>query len=111
MVLTATPPALVTASHAATIAGLLPERISTRLPGLTPKSSTSACASRLRPVGELLVGALAAIADQRDAIAEALLDHPVGELDGGVEMLRILKLRPVEQQVGPLPPPAAGCPA
>ena len=47
MVLTATAPALVTASHTATMAGLLPERTSTRLPGWTPKSSTSACASRL----------------------------------------------------------------
>ena len=46
MVLTATAPAFVTASHAATMAGLLPERRRTRLPGLTPKSSTSACASR-----------------------------------------------------------------
>ena len=46
MVLTATAPALVTASHAATMAGLLPDRSSTRLPGLTPKSSTSAWASR-----------------------------------------------------------------
>ena len=46
MVLTATAPALVTASQAATIAGLLPERSSTRLPGLTPKSSTSAWARR-----------------------------------------------------------------
>ena len=102
MVLTATAPALVTASHAATIAGLLPERSSTRLPGLTPKSSTSACASRLRPVGQLLVGAAAAVADQRRVVAEALLDHAVGQLDGGVEVLGILELRPVEQQVGPL---------
>jgi hypothetical protein len=36
MVLTATAPALVTASQAATMAGLLPERISTRLPGTIP---------------------------------------------------------------------------
>ena len=36
MVLTTTAPALVAASHAATSAGLLPERIRTRLPGLTP---------------------------------------------------------------------------
>ena len=36
MVLTTTAPALVAASHAATSAGLLPERISTRWPGLTP---------------------------------------------------------------------------
>jgi hypothetical protein len=36
MVLTTTAPALVAASQTATIAGLLAERISTRLPGLTP---------------------------------------------------------------------------
>ena len=36
MVLTTTAPALVAASQAATIAGLLAERISTRLPGCTP---------------------------------------------------------------------------
>ena len=36
MVLTTTAPALVAASQAATSAGLLPERISTRLPGFTP---------------------------------------------------------------------------
>ena len=36
MVLTTTAPAFVAASHAATSAGLLPERIRTRLPGLTP---------------------------------------------------------------------------
>ena len=31
------------------------------------------------PVGEFLVGALAAVADQRGVIAEALGDHLVGE--------------------------------
>src|SRR5581483_3250259 len=36
MVLTTTAPALVAASQAATRAGLLPERMSTRLPGFTP---------------------------------------------------------------------------
>ena len=36
MVLTTTAPALVAASQAATSAGLLPERMSTRLPGFTP---------------------------------------------------------------------------
>jgi hypothetical protein len=47
MVLTTTAPALVAASQQATIAGLLADRISTRLPGFTPRSSTSAWASRL----------------------------------------------------------------
>ena len=36
MVLTTTAPAFVAASQHATIAGLLADRISTRLPGLTP---------------------------------------------------------------------------
>ena len=36
MVLTTTAPTLVAASQQATIAGLLADRISTRLPGLTP---------------------------------------------------------------------------
>ena len=36
IVFTTTAPALVAASHAATNAGLLPERMSTRLPGRTP---------------------------------------------------------------------------
>ena len=54
------------------------------------------------PVGQLLVGALPAVADQRDMIAEPLLDHAVGQFDGDVQVLRVLKLRPVKQQVGPL---------
>jgi DNA-directed RNA polymerase specialized sigma24 family protein len=54
------------------------------------------------PVGQLLVGATAAVADQRGVVAESLLDQAIGQLDGGVQMLGILKLRPVEQQVGPL---------
>ena len=54
------------------------------------------------PVGQLLVGAAAAVADQRGVVAEALLHHPVGQLDGGVEVFGILELRPVQQQVGPL---------
>ena len=56
----------------------------------------------VRPVGQFLVGALAAIADQRDAIAEPFLDDPVGQFDRGVEIVGILELRPVEQQFRPL---------
>ena len=56
----------------------------------------------VRPVGQLLVGAAAAVADQRGVVAEALLDHAVGQLHGGVEVLGILELGPVEQEVGPL---------
>ena len=40
------------------------------------------------PVRQLLVGALAAVADQRDAIAKALLDHAVGQFDRGIEIFR-----------------------
>jgi hypothetical protein len=54
------------------------------------------------PVGQLLVGALAAIADQRDAIAKTLFDDAVSQFDRGVEIVRILKLRAVEQQRRPL---------
>jgi len=36
------------------------------------------------------------------AIAHALLDNAVGQLDGGVEMIRILELGPVEQHLRPL---------
>ena len=47
MVLTTTAPAFVAASQHATIAGLFADRIRTRLPGLTPYSSTKARAMRL----------------------------------------------------------------
>ena len=41
MVVTATPPALITASQAAASQGLFGPRSSTRLPGTRPKSSVS----------------------------------------------------------------------
>ena len=43
------------------------------------------------PVGQLLVGAPAAVADERGVVAEALLDHAVGQLDGGVEVLGVVE--------------------
>jgi hypothetical protein len=43
----------------------------------------------VRPVGQFLVGALASVADQRDAIAEPLFDDPVGQFDRGVEIFGI----------------------
>ena len=52
------------------------------------------------PVGQLLVGAAAAVADQRGVVAEALLDQAVGQLDGGVEVLGIVEA--VEQEIRPL---------
>ena len=54
------------------------------------------------PVGEFLVGALAAVADQRDVVAKALLDDAVGQFDRGIEIFGVLKFRPVEQQFRPL---------
>ena len=47
IVLTTTAPTFVAASQQATIAGLLADRIRTRFPGSTLRSSTSACARRL----------------------------------------------------------------
>ena len=54
------------------------------------------------PVGQFLVGALAAVADQRDPVAPAFFDDTVGQFDRGIQIFRILKLGPVEQQVRPL---------
>ena len=34
-------------------------------------------------------------------IAEAPLDHAIGELDGGVQILRVLELGPIEHEVRP----------
>ena len=47
IVVTATPPALITASQAAASQGLFGPRSSTRLPGCRPKSSVSTWASWL----------------------------------------------------------------
>src|SRR5262249_52770940 len=43
------------------------------------------------PVRKLLIGAPAAVADQRDMIAEAARDHPVRQFDCGVEPLGIFE--------------------
>ena len=56
----------------------------------------------VRPVRQFLVGALAAVADQRDVVAKTLLDNAVGQFDRGIEIFRILKLRPVEHEFRPL---------
>ena len=68
----------------------------------TPHSATEGWVSTVRPVRQFLVGALAAVADKRDTIAEPLLDDAVGQFDRGIEIFGILKLRPVEQQFRPL---------
>ena len=52
------------------------------------------------PVGELLVGAAAAVADQRHVVAKAARHHAVGQLDAGVERLRIVEA--VERNLRPL---------
>ena len=43
------------------------------------------------PVGQFLVGAPAAVADQRGVVAKALFDHAVGQFDGGVEVVGIVE--------------------
>ncbi len=55
----------------------------------------------VRPIREFLVGSLAAIANQRDTIAEPLLDDTVGQFDPGIEIVGVLKLRPIELQFRP----------
>ena len=52
------------------------------------------------PVREFLVGAAAAIADQRRVVAESLFHHPVGQLDCGVEVFGVVEA--VEQKIRPL---------
>ena len=52
------------------------------------------------PVGQLLVGSMPPVADQRGAIAETRLDHPIGELDAGIDALGVVE--PVQQEVGAL---------
>ena len=52
------------------------------------------------PVGELLVGAAPAVADEGGVVAEAALHHPVRQLDCSVEVLRVVEA--VEQQFRPL---------
>ena len=47
MVATAMPPALTTANQQAASIGVFGARSSTRLPGTSPRSSTSTCAMRL----------------------------------------------------------------
>ncbi len=56
----------------------------------------------VRPVGQFLVGAQPAVADQGGVIAKPLLDHAVGKFDADIEIFRILEFRPVEQQLRPL---------
>ena len=81
IVVTTTPPALSTASQAATVHGLLGERSSTRLPGTRPRSSTSTWATWSARSLQLAVGPGGAVRG-----AEG---RPVGAVlgDDGVEEL------------------------
>jgi hypothetical protein len=45
----------------------------------------------VRPVGQLLVGSPAPVADQRGMVAKSLCDHGIRLLDGGVEMVRVVE--------------------
>ncbi|MND52678.1 hypothetical protein D3C80_436980 [compost metagenome] len=45
----------------------------------------------VRPVGQFLVGALPAVADQRRVVAETALDHTVGQLDAGIHPFGVLE--------------------
>ena len=55
----------------------------------------------VRPIGKFLIGALAAIADQGDAIAKTFFDNAVGQLDGRVKILGIAELRPLQNEIRP----------
>ena len=54
----------------------------------------------VRPVGQFLVGAPATVADERRAVAETSGNHRVGQLDSGVEALRIVET--LEPELRPL---------
>ena len=51
------------------------------------------------PVGQFFVGAAAAIADQRDMIAETARHHAVGQFDRGIELFGVVEA--VERDVWP----------
>ena len=56
----------------------------------------------VRPIRQFLVGTLTAVADQRDIVAEPLLDQSVGQLDPGIEIFGIVEFGTVEDQFRPL---------
>ena len=43
------------------------------------------------PVGQLFIGARAAIADQRGMIAKTLFDHAIGQLDADIQPFGIVE--------------------
>ena len=65
--------------------------------GLDAKVLDEGVGQPVGPVGQLLVRAPASVADERDVVAEAFLDHAVRQFNRGVQIIRVLKLRPVEQ--------------
>jgi hypothetical protein len=54
----------------------------------------------IAPVGELIVGAAPAMADEGGMVAKAALNHAVGQLDRGVHGIWIVE--PLQPKVGPL---------
>jgi hypothetical protein len=70
--------------------------------GLDPEILNQRMRQTIGPVEQLLVGAPPAVADERDVVTEPLLDHAVRQFDGDVQVWRIVKLRPIQQQLGPL---------
>ena len=89
MVLTTTAPALVAASQHATMAGLLAGADQHAVAGLDAEVLHQRVRQPVGPVRQLLVGPAPAVADQCGVVAEALLDHAVGQLDGGIQVFGI----------------------
>ena len=52
------------------------------------------------PIGQLFVGAAAAVADQRRMVAKAFVDHRIGQLNRGIQIVRVVK--PHQLKGGPL---------
>jgi hypothetical protein len=67
--------------------------------GLHPEVLGEGVGQPVRPVGELLVGAAPAVADQRRVVAETALHHAIGELDRDIEVLGVVE--PVQHQLRP----------
>ena len=88
MVLTTTAPALVAASQARDQRRIVAGADQHAVARLDAVVLDQRMRQPVRPVGQFLVGAPAAIADQRDVVAEAALDHAVGQFDRGVEIAR-----------------------
>ena len=91
MVLTTTAPALVAASQQATSAGLFGGADEDAVAGLDAEILDQRVGDPVGPVRQFLVGPAAAIADQRDVVAEAARHQAVGQFDAGVELVGIVE--------------------